>query len=59
VTSADLRHFEAAPAGDVDAIEGYCLAFRRDDFAARGPNGCDVAADEVDRLAAGKLLPWQ
>jgi len=37
VTSADLRHFEAAPAGDVDAIEGYCLAFRRDDFAARGP----------------------
>jgi hypothetical protein len=37
VTSADLRHFEAAQAGDVDAIEGYCLAFRRDDYAARGP----------------------
>jgi len=37
VTSRDLRQFEAAPAGDVDAIEGYCLAFRRDDYAARGP----------------------
>lgn len=37
VTSADLRHFEAAPAGDVHAIEGYCLAFRRADGAARGP----------------------
>jgi GT2 family glycosyltransferase len=37
VDSADLRHFEPAPAGDVDAVLGYCLAFRRDDFAARGP----------------------
>ena len=37
VTSADLRHFEAAPAGEVDAIEGYCLAFRRDDVTSRGP----------------------
>jgi cellulose synthase/poly-beta-1,6-N-acetylglucosamine synthase-like glycosyltransferase len=37
ITSRDLRHFEDAPAGDVDAIEGYCLAFRRADFAARGP----------------------
>ncbi len=37
VRSGDLRHFESAPAGDVDAIEGYCLAFRRADFAARGP----------------------
>ncbi len=37
IVSADLRHFEDAPPGDVDAIEGYCLAFRRSDFAARGP----------------------
>jgi hypothetical protein len=37
ITSRDLRTFEEAPAGDVDAIEGYCLAFRRDDFAERGP----------------------
>jgi hypothetical protein len=37
VKSADLRHFEAAPPGDVDAIEGYCLAFRREDYLARGP----------------------
>ena len=37
ITSADLRKFEDAPAGEVDAIEGYLLAFRRADYAARGP----------------------
>jgi GT2 family glycosyltransferase len=37
VVSDDLRSFEEAPAGDVDAIEGYLLAFRRADYAARGP----------------------
>ena len=37
IVSANLRQFEAAPAGDVDAIEGYCLAFRRADFVQRGP----------------------
>ncbi len=37
IVSKDLRHFEDAPAGDVDAIEGYCLAFRRADFVGRGP----------------------
>jgi hypothetical protein len=37
IVSGDLRHFEDAPPGDVDAIEGYCLAFRRSDAAARGP----------------------
>jgi GT2 family glycosyltransferase len=37
ITSDDLRHFRDAPDGDVDAIEGYLMAFRRDDFAARGP----------------------
>jgi Glycosyl transferase family 2 len=37
IVSHDLRHFEAAPPGDVDAIEGYCLAFRRADYLARGP----------------------
>ncbi len=37
IVSKDLRHFEDAPAGDVDAIEGYCLAFRRADFTERGP----------------------
>jgi hypothetical protein len=37
ITSADLRRFEAAPPGDVDAIEAYALAFRREDVAARGP----------------------
>jgi len=37
VVSDNLRQFRDAPAGDVDAIEGYALAFRRDDAAARGP----------------------
>lgn len=37
IVSNDLRRFEDAPAGVVDAIEGYCLAFRRSDYAERGP----------------------
>jgi cysteinyl-tRNA synthetase len=37
ITSGDLRKFEDAPAGEVDAIEGYLLAFRRADYIARGP----------------------
>jgi cellulose synthase/poly-beta-1,6-N-acetylglucosamine synthase-like glycosyltransferase len=37
IVSSDLRKFEDAPAGDVDAIEGYLIAFRRADAAARGP----------------------
>ena len=37
ITSRDLRTFDDAAAGDVDAIEGYCLAFRRADYVARGP----------------------
>ena len=30
VSSGDLRHFDEAPPGEVDAIEGYCLAVRRE-----------------------------
>ena len=37
LASDDLRHFREVPAGDVAAIEGYCLAFRRADYVARGP----------------------
>jgi cysteinyl-tRNA synthetase len=37
IVSNDIRHFEDAPPGDVDAIEGYLLAFRRADFRDRGP----------------------
>ncbi|MDQ2966636.1 MAG: glycosyltransferase, partial [Chloroflexota bacterium] len=37
IVSSDLRRFEDAPPGDVDAIEGYALAFRRADYAERGP----------------------
>ncbi len=33
----DLRKFNDAPPGDADAIGGYLLAFRRADFADRGP----------------------
>ena len=37
LASRDLRTFEEGAAGDVDAIEGYCMAFRRADYVARGP----------------------
>jgi hypothetical protein len=37
LTSADLRRFTDAPAGDVDAIDGSLMAFRREDLVARGP----------------------
>ena len=37
LSSGDLRHFDDAAPGDVDAIEGYLLAFRRLDYVARGP----------------------
>lgn len=39
VTSDNGRHFEAAPAGEVDAIESYCLAIRRE--ALREVGGFD------------------
>jgi hypothetical protein len=37
LVSQDLRTFEEAPPGDADAIEGYCLGFRRADYLSRGP----------------------
>ena len=41
LVSADLRRFEEIVAHDAPidaiAIQGYCMAFRRDDAAARGP----------------------
>ena len=37
IVSADLRYFDEAPGPAVDAIEGYWLAFRRDDYRALGP----------------------
>ena len=39
VTSSDGRSFEEAPPGEVDAIEGYCLAIRR--AALRAVGGFD------------------
>ena len=35
--SDDLRHWRTAGAGEVDALDATCLAFRRADAAARGP----------------------
>jgi hypothetical protein len=39
IVSSDLRRFDDAPAGltDVDAIQGYLMAFRRRDYIERGP----------------------
>lgn len=37
IVSEDLRHFEEVATGDADAIEGYCMAFRRADAVAFGP----------------------
>jgi GT2 family glycosyltransferase len=37
IVSSDLRRFEDGPAGDVTAIEGYAIAFRRADAVACGP----------------------
>ena len=37
LVSSDLRRFEEAAPGDVDAIEGYLQAFRRADDIDRGP----------------------
>ena len=37
LVSGDLRHFDDAAPGDVDAIEAYVLAFRQRDYVDRGP----------------------
>ncbi|MFL5778241.1 MAG: glycosyltransferase family 2 protein [Chloroflexota bacterium] len=37
LVSRDLRQFEDGPTGDVDAVAGYAMAFRRDDYRDRGP----------------------
>jgi len=37
LASSDLRHWQPAETGDVDAIEWSAIAFRRDDLIARGP----------------------
>ncbi len=37
IVSDDLRTFSDGSAGDVDAIEGYLMAFRRADYVERGP----------------------
>ena len=51
VVSDDLRAFEDAPSGDVDAILGDCQAFRRADAIERGP------LDEHFR-SPGSLAVW-
>jgi hypothetical protein len=36
IVTHDLRQFDEAPAGDVDAIEGYLMALRRETLVAAG-----------------------
>lgn len=52
LVSDDLRSFEPAPAGDVDAIDGAALAFRRADLLERG------FLDEHFRLALNLDIWW-
>jgi hypothetical protein len=35
--TGDLRHWQEAPTGDVDAVDGRACAFRREDLITRGP----------------------
>jgi hypothetical protein len=37
LTSSDFSRFEEAAGGEVDAVQGSCLAFRRSDYVERGP----------------------
>jgi len=37
LVSGDLRRFREASSGEVDVVEGFLMAFRRDDYEARGP----------------------
>lgn len=37
VVSSDVRRFLPAAVGEVDALDGRCIAFRREELASRGP----------------------
>jgi hypothetical protein len=52
LVSDDLRAFEDAPSGDVDALRGDCQAFRRADAADHGP------LDEHFRSAENLAVWW-
>jgi Glycosyl transferase family 2 len=52
LVSDDMRSFQPAPAGDVDAISGGALAFRRADLLERG------FLDERFRLALNLDIWW-
>ena len=52
IVSTDMRKFSDAPPGDVDAIEGRLQAFRRADYAERGP------LDERFRLDRNMDIWW-
>jgi cysteinyl-tRNA synthetase len=62
VTSADARQFDDAPPGEVDAIEAYCLAVRRE--ALRAVGGFDrrfryYRNAELDFSFAGRDAGWR
>ncbi|MFL5679630.1 MAG: glycosyltransferase family 2 protein [Chloroflexota bacterium] len=48
----DVARLDEAPPGDVDAVAGACLAFRRADYAERGP------LDEAFRAAPHLDVWW-
>jgi hypothetical protein len=52
IVSTDLRTFEDAPVGDVEAILGQCQAFRRADYTECGP------LDEHFRIPRSLDLWW-
>src|SRR4029077_14417517 len=62
VTSADLRHFEEAPPGEVDAIEGYCLAVRREglrDVGLFDPHFRFYRNADLDFSLAARAAGWR
>jgi GT2 family glycosyltransferase len=62
VTSSDLRHFEEAPPGEVDAIEGYCLAVRREvlrDVGLFDPHFRFYRNADLDFSFAARAAGWR
>jgi hypothetical protein len=51
-TTSDLQHYGPAGSGDVAAVAGTAMAFRRDEFTARGP------LDEQFRIDRNLDLWW-
>jgi GT2 family glycosyltransferase len=62
VRSADLRQFAEAPPGDVDAVEGYCLAVRREvlrDVGLFDPHFRFYRNADLDFTFAARAAGWR